>query len=83
MDVYIVAIFRTREQTMRFNAEMTKRGCKTSIINTPRDVLSACGISVKFGPSAICHARRVIRAYDFSSFAGFYAYEGGRYSFIM
>jgi hypothetical protein len=83
MDGYIVAVFRTREQTMRFNLEMAKKGYRASIINTPRDITSACGISAKFNGAALSYARYVVRCGDFSTFAGFYEYDGRRYIFIM
>ncbi|MDR1906544.1 MAG: DUF3343 domain-containing protein [Clostridiales bacterium] len=79
MDVYIFAVFGTREQTMRFNAALIKRGYVTLVINTPREIRSGCGVSVRFSEYAINYAKYVVRYYDFSSFAGFYTYDGKRY----
>ncbi|MDR3263725.1 MAG: DUF3343 domain-containing protein [Clostridiales bacterium] len=82
MDVYIVAVFRAREHTMKFNAELLQKGYRASVINTPREIFSSCGISVKFEEYAVSFARQVIRYYDFQSFAGFYLKEGSNYRMI-
>ncbi|MDR2047395.1 MAG: DUF3343 domain-containing protein [Clostridiales bacterium] len=72
MNVYFLAVFRTRDHTMRFNAELLRGGFGTSVVNTPRELQSGCGISVKFQERALNYAKRALRYYDYSSFAGFF-----------
>jgi hypothetical protein len=80
MNVYYIAVFRTREKTMRFNAELSGRGFGSTVVNTPRELHSGCGISVKFQERALNYAKQAIRYYDCRAFVGFFRRDSEGYS---
>ncbi|MDR3293225.1 MAG: DUF3343 domain-containing protein [Clostridiales bacterium] len=79
----IIAVFRTREHTLKFASELNRRGYSASVVNTPREVHSGCGVSVRFDERASGVARKLIGYFDFDSFAGFYVSETKGYRFIQ
>jgi hypothetical protein len=80
MNVYYIAVFRTREKTLRFSAELNGTGFGATVVNTPRELLSGCGISVKFQERALNYAKRAVRYYDCRSFVGFFRRDSDGYS---
>ena len=74
-----IAVFKSREQSMRFSGALVKRGYGACLINTPRELYSGCGISVRFDEPAMSLARQILRQYDFPAFAGFYSFDGRKY----
>ena len=67
----ILAIFRSRSETLSFANILKSYGVGVSIINTPRSANVSCGISASFSASGLEHARNVARR-NFFSFAGFF-----------
>lgn len=68
----ILAIFRSRAETLSFANILKSYGVGVSIINTPRSANVSCGISASFSASGLEHARNIIARRSFFSFAGFY-----------
>ena len=81
---YVIAVFRSRNETLYLANLLMSKGYKVDIISTPREVGQACGISVKFSHTLLTIARGIIASKPFRSFYGFYkiAQNGGRTSII-
>ena len=69
---YIVVAFRSREQTVKFSNFLNKNYISNRIINTPKEALVGCGLSVRVGVNSLSNAYRAVRAVSFSSFAGIF-----------
>ena len=68
----ILAIFRSRTQTMRFVDEMRRRGVRCDAVPTPLEARVGCGLSAKFSPCDLPMARAIINYYRLNVFLGFY-----------
>lgn len=69
---YILAVFRSRSETLYFANLLKNWGVLTSIVNTPRGVGQSCSISVKFLPQDLEKAKTLLLNKSFQGFAGFY-----------
>lgn len=78
-DVYGVAAFRSRQQVLRFEAELKRRGVPARTISTPRDISMGCGLSVRF-PVEYAQAVRQALAGGPGNLIGLYRaeYDGAR-----
>ena len=72
MSNYLLAIFRNRTDTMAFYSIMQSYRIPCQIVNTPKQALVACGISVKFSIYDYKKAFEIFKRRNFSSFVGFY-----------
>lgn len=70
---YIIAVFRSRSETLSFASLLRSYGQIVSIINTPREAGSGCGICVKFMPNVLGGARRLVDQKNYGSFSGFFS----------
>ncbi len=68
----IIAVFRSRTETMRFNKEMKSIGALCEIVSTPRQAGVGCGLSVKFKKANSPYALKTLRFGGYKTFAGFY-----------
>ncbi|MGN1163074.1 MAG: putative Se/S carrier-like protein [Christensenellales bacterium] len=68
----ILAIFRSRSETLSFANILKSYGVGVSIINTPRSANVSCGISASFAESGLEYARTIIARRNFFSFAGLF-----------
>jgi hypothetical protein len=68
----VIAVFNNRNHTMQFASYMKKMGIRCNVINTPRELSVACGISAVFGMNAISQAKLIINNVKFSSFYKLY-----------
>ena len=77
LDAYGVAAFRSRQQVLRFEAALRRRGIPASVISTPRDISMGCGLSVRF---PLSEAQAVRRALGTGNLIGLYRaeYDGRR-----
>lgn len=66
----ILAVFRSRTQTMEFYSEMKKSGAPVQITSTPSKAKVGCGLSCRFPQSFLIRARALSKRY--ASFSGFY-----------
>ena len=69
---YIIVMFTSRTDTMRFYSLIKKFNGFCSIINTPHSLARSCGISVKISGNQINLAQQIIRNNNFSSLKGIY-----------
>ena len=77
---YAVAAFRSRQQSIRLDSELKKRGIASAIISTPREISLGCGISVKITPQDAGRAAELARSLHSDAFMGVYIVyqEGGK-----
>ncbi len=68
----ILAVFGNRNHTMQFASYMRKSGKFCKIIDTPRDISKACGISIVFSNRDLTVARFILNRFQLSSFNGMY-----------
>ena len=69
---YVLAVFRSRTETLNFASYLRSYNVKCMVVNTPRNINVSCGISVKFSSAELPIARNIIARRSFSTFAGFY-----------
>lgn len=68
----ILAVFRSRTQTLGFAEELKRYGVPVQIVSTPKQARIGCGLSCKFPYSSLPKARGLIGKGGYSSFAGFF-----------
>lgn len=68
----IIAVFRSRTETLNFASILRSYKINCSVINTPRKINVSCGISVCFNQSDKDTASAILSRRGFSTFAGFY-----------
>jgi hypothetical protein len=71
----ILAVFRSRTQTLRFIELMRYRGVQCTVVQTPPEVRVGCGTSGKFHSCDIHIAKMIISQNRFDSFVGFYEWK--------
>lgn len=69
----IIAVFRSRTETLNFASLLRSYGVPCSVINTPRTINVSCGISVKFDAQFKQTATLIASRRNFSTFAGFFS----------
>lgn len=74
--MYLIAAFRSRNQTLLFANILSSYGIKATLINTPRAVMTSCGISVKLDYAHLSKAKEVLARRKFDTFAGFFVVTG-------
>lgn len=70
--IYLLAIFRNKTDTMAFYSILLSYRVKCKIVNTPKQAMIACGISVKLSMNDYVKALEIFKRRRFSSFVGFY-----------
>lgn len=70
--IYIIAVFRSRNETLYLANMLIALGNRVSVINTPKEVGQACGISVRFEEKILPIAKKCLSTKPFRAFAGFY-----------
>ncbi len=69
---YLIAVFKSRNQTLKFAERLKRMNVRCDVINTPRQASLGCGLSVKFDPCAMPIVRRLINTEYFYSFGGLF-----------
>ena len=68
----VIAVFRSKTETLNFASILRSYGVDCVVINTPRSINVSCGISVKFSSEFSNIAKIIISRRSFATFAGFY-----------
>ena len=68
----IIAVFRSRTETLNFASILRSYGVACQIVNTPRKINASCGISVQFQGVYKQKAMDIISRRAFATFGGFY-----------
>ena len=67
---YIIAVYRSRNVSMRAYNFLSSQGVTAALISTPRSANVGCGLSVKFAKSAFPAFREVLASGE--TFVGFF-----------
>ena len=78
---YLV-VFRARSETMKFANLLSSYGYRATIVNTPRKISVACGISVKIDFIALETAKLILARRQFYTFAGIYKLDNDNSSLV-
>lgn len=68
----ILAVFRSRDQTMDYANRLRRYGVSPRVVNTPKEAKVGCGISVQFARADFAKARAVLGLGRYSTFRGFF-----------
>ena len=71
-EAFGIAAFSSRQQVMRFDSALRRKGLRVNIISTPRDVALGCGLSVQFDLSDTPAVLETYRQTRPGSLIGFY-----------
>lgn len=76
----ILAVFRSRTQSMEFYGALRERGIAAQLTSAPKQARVGCALACKFPYSALPQAKSVISAKKYSTFVGFFkaASMGGK-----
>lgn len=78
----ILAVFRSRAQSLDYAERLRKYGIAASTTNAPREAKIGCGLCVRFEERVFPRANSILKSGKYSSFKGFYKLDfvGGRVS---
>ena len=68
----LLAVFRSRTETLKFASLLRSYRIPCSVINTPRNINVSCGISVKFYAQDRQNVNQILSRRRFDTFAGIY-----------
>ena len=68
----VIAVFRSRSETMRLKEILTFNGIRCEIISTPREAGVGCGLSLLFDGRYLKTVANGIRKNSFNTFLGFF-----------
>lgn len=78
----ILAVFRSRSQTIDFVSRLQHAGILVQTVNTPKEAGVGCGLSAKFDDRDFLRARGILNGGNgsgnyssYSSFAGFFHWQ--------
>ena len=74
---YYIAVFKSRNQTMKYYNTLKAERVRCEIVNTPRQVSLGCGLSVRFEAGALSRALSVLRRLNLYSYGGMFAVSQG------
>ena len=68
----ILAVFRSRAQSLDYAERLHKYGVTATTTAAPKEARIGCGLCVRFDGSVFPRARAVLKLGKYSSFKGFY-----------
>ena len=71
----ILAVFRSRSQSLDFAERLTEYGIAAETVAAPKEAKIGCGLCVRFDEKSYSRVRAVIRIGKYSTFKGFYKSE--------
>jgi hypothetical protein len=69
---YLVVVFSSRNDTIKFYNILKNYSGFASIINTPHSLSRSCGISIKIGNNLLYIAQNILSTNKFLSFKGIF-----------
>lgn len=72
MEVYVLAVFRSRTQTTLFDRLLRSYHMPVSVVNTPSSLQVGCSVGVKIPVSYLNSSLTLFERRHFDSFVGFY-----------
>ncbi len=71
----VLAIFRSRSQTLDFVTKLRFYGITAQTVNTPKEAGVGCGLSAKFPLSALARAKYILKNTRYSAFLGVFQWD--------
>lgn len=71
----VLAVFRSRAQTIDFVTRLQRNGVAAQAVNTPKEAGVGCGLSAKFDGYALPQARVMLKHGNYSAFVGFFTWK--------
>ncbi len=71
----ILAVFRSRSQSMDYAERLYKYGVAAETVAAPKEARIGCGLCVRFDERVLHRARAVLKMGKYSTFKGFYKTE--------
>lgn len=68
----ILAVFKSRTQTMEFFRALRGRGVVAKLISAPKQAKVGCALACEFPYAFFSAAKNVLKSRNYSTFAGFY-----------
>ncbi len=68
----IIVVFENRTQSLVFSRDLKKIGVPCSLINTPREIVISCGVSVQLDEKYIAKALALLKTRKYLTFKGIY-----------
>jgi len=69
---YLIAVFKSRTQVMKFYEKLQSCRIPADVVNTPREASLGCGLSVKFSEENFGYVKNILRTDYYHSFGGFF-----------
>jgi len=69
---YGIAAFRSRQQVMRLERQLSAMGVSAKVISTPREVALGCGLSVRFDLNNAAQVSKAVSQMDTANMVGVY-----------
>ena len=69
---YYIAVFNSRAEALAFARILERNGVFSAIIQTPKEALKTCGLSVKIITDDIASSKLILSAGRYSSFYGWF-----------
>ncbi len=78
----ILAVFRSRTQSLDYAERLQRYGVSASTAPAPKEAKIGCGLCVRFDARVFPRAKAILKTGRYSSFKGFYRLDfiGGRVS---
>ncbi|MBQ8375321.1 MAG: DUF3343 domain-containing protein [Clostridia bacterium] len=76
----ILAVFRSRSQSLDFAQRLLSYGIPAETVSAPKEARIGCGLCVRFDQREFARANAVLKMGKYSTFKGYYKSEfvGGR-----
>ncbi len=76
----ILAVFRSRAQSLDYAERLHKYGVAASTVPAPKEAKIGCGLCVRFDGRVYPRAKAILKSGKYSSFKGFYRLDffGGK-----
>ena len=68
----LLAVFRSRAQSLDYGQRLQKYGIPASVIPTPKEAKIGCGLCVRINANYFIKAQAILKTGGYSTFRGFY-----------
>lgn len=79
---YVIAVFSVRTETLLFNQYLHRLGINSTVMNTPKEAHTSCGICVKFS-SAMFNVVKKASLAGYRSFVGFFKVNKSSFGLLV
>ena len=76
--MYLI-VFRSKNETLRFSSLLSSYNFKNSVISTPKQISTSCGLSCKIDAYALENAILILKRRQFYTFVGIYLISNDKY----